>query len=124
MSKFETGLLNLQKKFHGHVKVIHRWPYSTIGESPLHNHSRGTMNITGQLSTSVRGVFINSPNGAFASFENSATDWGNHGSQYLPRTVNFDASKGWTGSTSSVGGNGAHNNMQPYVAVYRWLRTA
>lgn len=96
----------------------------TIGESPLHNHSRGTMNITGQLSTSVRGVFINSPNGAFASFENSATDWGEHGSQYLPRTVNFDASKGWTGSTSSVGGNGAHNNMQPYVAVYRWLRTA
>ena len=90
----------------------------------MHNHSRGTMNITGQLSTSVRGVFINSPNGAFASFENSATDWGDHGSQYLPRTVNFDASKGWTGSTSSVGGNGAHNNMQPYVAVYRWLRTA
>lgn len=26
--------------------------------------------------------------------------------------------------TSSVGGNGAHNNLQPYITVYMWKRTA
>ena len=27
-------------------------------------------------------------------------------------------------STEEVGGGGSHNNMQPYVVVYRWQRTA
>ena len=36
----------------------------------------------------------------------------------------FDASKSWTGATSSIGGNGNHNNMPPYLAVYMWKRVA
>jgi microcystin-dependent protein len=28
-----------------------------------------------------------------------------------------------TGNTSSVGGGGAHNNLQPYITVYMWKRT-
>lgn len=27
-------------------------------------------------------------------------------------------------ATSSTGGGGAHNNLQPYIVVYRWVRTA
>ncbi|WP_440201409.1 phage baseplate protein [Blautia wexlerae] len=27
-------------------------------------------------------------------------------------------------STQNAGGNQAHNNLQPYVTVYRWQRTA
>ena len=29
-----------------------------------------------------------------------------------------------TGSNSSTGGNGAHNNLQPYITCYMWKRTA
>lgn len=36
--------------------------------------------------------------------------------------IGFDASRSWTGATSSVGGNGAHNNMPPYLVVYGWTR--
>lgn len=39
-------------------------------------------------------------------------------------TTSFTASKNWTGSTSSVGDNGAHNNMPPYLAVYMWKRVS
>ena len=36
----------------------------------------------------------------------------------------FQASRSWTGETSSVGSSAAHNNMPPYLAVYVWQRTA
>ena len=32
------------------------------------------------------------------------------------------AGKHWWADTNSVGGNGAHNNMPPYLAVYVWKR--
>ena len=52
------------------------------------------------------------------------------------RTLNFNGSSGFSGYTSSAGahshtmaldnsgGNAAHNNMPPYMAVYMWKRVA
>lgn len=30
----------------------------------------------------------------------------------------------YTGNTGQTGGNGAHNNLQPYITCYMWKRTA
>ena len=36
----------------------------------------------------------------------------------------IDSSSSGTGNTSSTGGGQAHNNLQPYITCYMWLRTA
>lgn len=106
----------------------------TTAETPAHTHTRGTMNITGTWTTSwnktVRGFHNLQTTGAFyptvdtskpgriTSEDNYAN---NSGSTGIP---NFDASRNWTGETSSVGGGEAHNNMPPYLAVYIWKRVS
>ena len=96
----------------------------TSDQIPAHTHTRGTMNITGELGVQGTDKHKNLATGAF-----SAIDLGNHGAgvsgtkDYL-NSANFDASRSWTGETSSVGSNQPHNNIPPYYAVYIWKRVA
>ncbi len=95
------------------------------------------MNITGVLNyepnimTNVRteeDVVFSNPSGAFGitkstwvqsnGASNSAPEW------YHDSAITFDASKSWSGETSSVGNSSAHNNIPPYLAVYLFKRTA
>ena len=93
----------------------------TVNETPAHTHSRGTMEISGSFN--VDGARVNGQSGAFHSktYSTGRDDnldyMGNGG-------VNFNASRNWTGSTSSVGGSAAHNNMPPYYVAFIWRRTA
>ncbi|AUR86386.1 hypothetical protein NVP1084O_179 [Vibrio phage 1.084.O._10N.261.49.F5] len=99
-------------------------------ENDSHTHTRGTMNITGQvgntsgLGTSlINGAFEKSGSagkGTFSNFDNV-------------ENTNFDASRSWTGNTSTnthnhavteTGSSSPMNNIQPSIAVYRWKRTA
>lgn len=110
-----------------------------------HSHTRGSMNITGQ----VPGTDQGNNGGAFDKSNGELTSWmdfqGKNGTKDTA-LWNFDASKSWTGSTSTAGnhthtlttttnGNHTHttnntggglplNIMPPYQTVYMWRRTA
>lgn len=103
----------------------------SCGSAGSHTHTRGSMNITGwHDSEDSEGV----AGGAFtisyrASTYNMRQQGGTQNTQ-----VNFDASRSWTGSTSSDGshshsigstGKGtAFDVMPPYIVAYVWRRTA
>lgn len=87
----------------------------TVAEMPSHSHGRGSMNITGSFPACVEQDYLPSPTGAFY-MSGTAREAGGagHSGNWL---LNFDASRNWTGSTSSVGENSAHNNMPPYYVL-------
>ena len=109
----------------------HSHSCSSIGN---HTHTRGTMNITGNFGgTDVQGGYYG--NGAFAitSRGNYRDAGGEYESNY-GKNMSFDASRNWSGATSSngnhqhtIGNNGsgtAFNIMPPYIVAYVWRRTA
>lgn len=122
----------------------------TTGGAGNHSHTRGSMNITGTIGNwdVQSGAF---GNGAFyVSSRGNYNDEGGHWQGDYARSFTFDASRSWTGSTSSVGdhthsfgattgNNGAHTHtgttastgtsasfdVRPAsVYVYMWRRTA
>ena len=68
-----------------------------------HTHTRGTMNITGTISSSVE-RYVGNITGAFYAIPSYATVGGHN---YVVAGVGFDASRSWSGATSS---NGAHTH--------------
>lgn len=69
----------------------------TTGGAGTHSHTRGTMNITGRAGCYGE-EYTNYPNGAFYQTTTTGTGHGG-GIDYM---VYFDASRTWTGSTSTV----------------------
>ena len=94
----------------------------SVAESPAHTHTRGTMNITGSFygDMTSRDVGVTAT-GAF-TFGGGYGNFNTGNNYYLITGFKFDASRSWTGATSSVGSNQPHNNMPPYLTVYMWKR--
>lgn len=107
----------------------------TKDQIPSHTHTRGTMNITGSVGQgyttngTINGGWHNHNNKGYGTGalylsgtnNGSSCTWSNYGDS---GKITLDASRSWTGETSSVGGNQPHNNIPPYYAVYIWKRTA
>ena len=71
----------------------------TIGGNGSHSHTRGSMNITGQLNCPAE-TYYGTPDGAFYLHGSNASV-GSH--EYRVGSMAFDASRSWTGSTSTDG---------------------
>ena len=98
----------------------------TLNTTGAHTHTRGTMNITGSLNnTATDEIFYKSPatgTGAITPSNATSSHRGtNSNSGTTTRGFSFDASKSWTGSTSS---NGDHthtltlNNNSSVNSIY------
>ena len=79
----------------------------TTSSNGAHTHTRGTMDITGNIGSTFRAL-TTLANGAFALNNDTAPDYGvGGGNTFNGKTASFQASRTWTGSTSS---NGAHTH--------------
>ena len=92
-------------------------------EMPSHTHTRGTMEISGDFPTWDAGGKEDPTGAFFFKVGDQATREGNTGIGWDYR-VGFQASKTWSGSTSSAGSSKPHNNLQPYRSAFIWRRTA
>ena len=117
----------------------------SCGSAGSHSHTRGTMEITGSItSTDHTGDYKEaltnsdeiSSSGAL-SVDNRVNVTGfpsSADSNASYRTIKLKASDGWTGSTNSTGShthtigatgkNTAVTTMPPYIVAYVWRRTA
>ena len=91
----------------------------------VHSMTRGTMNITGQFATEVEGY---QPSGAFYINGSVVNKSGNLGGE-TDELIKFDASRAWTGSTSSASpytsamGNGTPLTINPeHIIIKAWKR--
>ena len=114
---------------------------NTLAAAGGHSHTRGSMEITGNTKyLSADAVWNQTADGAFIGYgSDSAVEVHNvtlSGTTAKGYFFKFQASNGWSGSTStvdnhshtltnaSVGSGSAVNIEQPWLAVYMWKRTA
>ena len=96
----------------------------TVGEIPSHNHTAST-NTTGNHH---HGTVWTEGNYNVWGLYNSSTNHrgmgaGNDYDNALPNT-STDGNHSHTVNISNTGSNQSHNNLQPYLVVYIWQRTA
>lgn len=89
----------------------------TVGELASHNHSASAARNGAHTHVWYTGQY-GSDNDSAATDAQGA---GNHYSQHVTQSAGAHTH---SVSISNTGSNAAHNNMQPYLTVYIWRRTA
>lgn len=92
----------------------HSFTYNNSNTCGTLSYAHGTNDYGSQTTDQALG-FYNIGSGGSHNHTISGTTSSNNGG---------NTGSGGTGNTGSTGGGGSHNNMQPYIVMYIWRRTA
>lgn len=102
----------------------------TVGELPNHGHTASTDNINLIGSFRLDGTEVGGntyANGVFSigsSFTPSKGHGSSGGGSNAGRNINFSSTHSHKITINNVGEGQSHNNIQPFISVYIWKRTA
>lgn len=97
----------------------------TVGELPTHNHNATTNNVNqnGNIGWLQAGKDYNFSGVFSTSSKNQGANVGNGESTGVWNCI-FNSTHSHNITINNTGSNQSHNNLQPYISVYIWKRTA